>query len=54
MLFEWIQYCMLYKARLLADVTLSSKVAERVRAIPDTDPIRDLAKDMANRLLARV
>lgn len=54
MLFEWLQYCMPYKARLLDDATLSSKVAERVRAIPDTDPFRDQTKDMANRLLARV
>jgi len=53
-LFEWLQYCMPYKARLLADATLSSKVAERVRAIPNTDPFRDQTRDMANRLLAHV
>ncbi|WDQ15314.1 HEAT repeat domain-containing protein [Rhodopirellula sp. P2] len=54
MLFEWLQHCMPYKARLLDDTTLLSKVAERVREIPDADPFRDQTKDMANRLLARV
>ena len=54
MLFEWLQFCMPYKARLLADTTLSLTVAERVRAIPDTDPFRDQTRDVANRLLARV